>query len=148
VIDEKRRLDVLAIDINSTLPKWKTTFIGEFAWIFVDVPTTYGQQFGSKQHGGFLDIVQPILKRKMLGWDDAVLNLACRLEYVDWNVGRFVETNGQIGDYIWCISPAISFRPSAQTVFRFNYRYHQQTDILNNPASLTGVLQLGFSTYF
>lgn len=148
VIDSKRRLDVLAVDWNATIRKLKTTFIGEFAWIFVDVPVTYGQQFGTRQNGGFLDIIQPVLKRRMLGWDDAVLNLACRLEYVDWNVGRFRETNGQIGDDIWCVSPAISFRPSAQTVFRFNYRYQQQTDLLNNPASLTGVFQLGFSTYF
>ena len=148
VIDEKRRLDVLAIDWNASFKKLKTVFIGEFAWIWVDVPSTYGQQFGNRQHGGFLDIIQPVLKRRMLGWDNAVLNLACRLEYVDWNVGRFRETNGQIGDYIWCVSPAISFRPSAQTVFRFNYRYQQQTDLLNNPASLTGVFQLGFSTYF
>ncbi len=148
VIDQRRRLDVLAVDINSTIPKLNTTFIGEFAWIFVDVPETYGQQFGSKQHGGFVDIVQPVLKRKMLGWSNAVLNIACRLEFVDWNVGRFVETNGQLGDAVWSISPAISFRPSAQTVFRFNYRYQQQTDIFNNPPALTGMFQFGFSTYF
>ncbi|MES2587813.1 MAG: hypothetical protein V4622_02465 [Bacteroidota bacterium] len=148
VIDEKRRLDVVALDYNVSFPKIKTRIVAEWAWIFVDVPTTYGQQFGNKQQGGFVDIIQPILTKTMLGWQKATLNLACRLEYVDWNVGKFVETQGNISEHIWCISPAISLRPNAQTVFRLNYRYHNQRDILGNPAALAGIVQLGFSTYF
>lgn len=68
VLDEKRRLDVLAIDYNTTIPKLNTFITGEWVWIFVDFPNTYTQQFGNAQHGGFLDIVQPILKRTMFGW--------------------------------------------------------------------------------
>jgi hypothetical protein len=69
----------------------------------VNVPPTYTQQFGRKQQGGFVDIVQPILKRRMLGWDRATLNLACRLDYVDWNVGNFNDTGGNISDDIWAL---------------------------------------------
>ncbi len=148
IIDIKRRLDVFAIDYNVTIPKVKTTVIAEWAWILIDVPTTYLQNFGSNQHGGFVDIIQPVLSRKMFGWNKATLNLACRLEYVDWNYANFIETNTNIGDHLWSVMPAISFRPTAQTVFRFNYRYQQQTDLLGNPAALTGVFQVGFSTYF
>ena len=120
----------------------------EFAWINVDVPSTYSQQFGSKQQGGFIDIVQPILNRTMLGWEKATLNVACRLEYVDWNVGRFNETNGNIGEHVWSIMPAISFRPTSQTVIRLNYRLQKQTDIFGNPPSITDGYSLGISTYF
>lgn len=147
-IDEKRRVDVFAVDYNNTLPKLKTTLIGEFAWVFVDVPETYTQQFGNRQHGGFIDIVQPVLTRNVLGWKKAVLNVSCRLEYVDWNVGTFNETDGNIAEDVWSIVPAISFRPVPQTVFRFNYRYMAQQDVLGNPAALTGGFQFGFSTYF
>ena len=146
--DARRRVDVLAVDYNVTIPKLNTILIGEWAWIFVQVPATYTQQFGNRQQGGFLDIIQPVLKRPMLGWENATLNLACRLEYADWNVGTFTETGDNIYEHLWCIAPAISFRPNAQTVFRFNYRYQQQTDLLGNPPALTGVFQLGFSTYF
>ena len=66
----------------------------------------------------------------MLGWDNAVLNLACRLEYVDWNVGKFKETGGNIADDVWSIMPAISFRPTSLTVFRLNYRFQKQRDLL------------------
>lgn len=148
IIDEKRRLDVLALDYNVILHKLNTRINAEWAWVFIDVPVTYSQQFGNRQYGGFIDIVQPVIQRKMLGWHKAELNFSVRLEFVDWNVGQFNETGGNISEDLWSIVPAISFRPTPQTVFRFNYRYMSQKDLLGNPAALTGGFQLGFSTYF
>lgn len=148
ILDKKRRVNIIALDFNTTLPKLKTFITAEFAWIKVDVPSTYTQQFGNKQHGGFIDIVQPVLNKTILGWDNAVLNVACRLEYVDWNVGRFNETGGNIGEDIWSIMPAISFRPTGQTVFRLNYRFQKQRDIFGNPPAITDGFNLGISTYF
>ncbi|MEP7142436.1 MAG: hypothetical protein ABI707_06185 [Ferruginibacter sp.] len=147
-IDDKRRVDVFAIDFNSTLPKLKTSITGEWAWIKVNVPLTFTQQFGNRQQGGFIDIVQPIVQKKMLGWERATINLACRLEYVDWNVGKFTATGGNIAEDLWSIMPAISFRPGAQTVLRLNYRYQQQRDILGNSPAKTGGFSFGISTYF
>jgi len=148
VLDDKRRCDVVAVDYNVTLPRLRTFLTAEYAWVYVDVPGTYTQQYGSKQQGGFLDVVQPVITRKMLGWENAVLNVACRLEYVDWNVGKFNETQTTIGDDLWSIMPAVSFRPTTQTVFRLNYRIQQQTDLLNNEPSKTGGVSFGISTYF
>ena len=148
VLDDKRRVDVYALDFNTNIAPINTWITTEWAWIKVQVPETYTQQYGRKQFGGFIDIVHPILKRKMLDWDDASLNLACRIEYVDWNVGTFKETNSKIGDELWSIMPAISFRPSSQSVIRLNYRYQLQSDILNNPAAKTGGFSIGISSYF
>ena len=147
-IDDKRRVDVFAIDFNSTLPKLNTFVTAEWAWIKVNVPSTFTQQYGNRQHGGFIDIVQPVLKRKVFGWEKATLNLACRLEYVDWNAGKFSSTGGNISEDIWSIMPAISFRPTTQTVLRLNYRHQQQKDILGNPPAKTGGFSFGISTYF
>lgn len=148
ILDKKRRCDVFALDYNTTLNISGTFITAEWAWIYVDVPSTYSQQYGKKQQGGFLDIVQPVIKRKMLGWNDAVLNLACRLEYVDWNNGTFNETGTRIGDEMYSITPAISFRPVTQTVFRLNYLIMRNTDLLNNEPSKTGGFSFGISTYF
>ncbi len=148
VLDKKRRADVVAIDFNTTIPKANTVITTEFAWTFVDVPDTYTQQFGKKQHGGFIDIVQPIIKKKMFGFEKASFNAAVRAEYVDWNVGTFKETGGNIADEIFAIVPAISFRTSPQTVIRLNYRYEWQKDLLGNPAARTGAIQFGVSSYF
>jgi hypothetical protein len=148
VIDDKRRLSVFAIDFNTTIPKTKTFITAEWAWVQVDVPETYTEQFGHKQHGGFIDIVQPVLKRTVFGWKDATLNIALRTELVDWNVGKFKSAGTKIGDEVWSIVPAISFRPTSQTVLRLNYRYLRQKDILANPASKTAGFSVGISTYF
>ena len=147
-LDKKRRLDVLAVDFNTTVAVTGTYATGEWAWVFVDVPRTFSDQYGTRQAGGFVDIVQPILKKPMLGWKDAVLNFALRLERVDWNRDRFRSTGGRIGDELWSVMPAVSFRPGPQTVFRFNYRYQEQQDLLRNPASRLGAFSFGLSTYF
>lgn len=147
-LDEKRRVDVVDVDINTTLPGSHTYIVGEWAWVLINVPATYSQQYGRKQQGGFIDLVQPVLKRRMLGFNQATLNVACRLEYVDWNVDRFKETGGSIADDLRAVVLAISFRPTAQTVLRANYRFQRQRDILGNPPAKTGGIQFGISTYF
>ncbi len=148
VLDEKRRVDVIAVDINSTIKKTGTYIVGEAVYTWVDVPETYTQQYGNRQWGAFVDVVQPVLRRKIFDWDNASLNLAVRFDYVDWNIGTFTDTGTPIGDNLWAITPAISFRPSSQTVFRLNYRYQWQKDILNNPAARTASWLFGISTYF
>lgn len=148
VLDKKRQLNVFAVDFNTTLPKTNTFINGEWAWVHVDVPDTYTEQFGRKQQGGYVDIVQPVIKKPMMGFENAVLNLALRLEYVDWNKGKFKSTGGNISDDVFAIVPAVSWRPTAQTVLRFNYRRHTQHDLLGNPPSKLGGFQFGFSTYF
>lgn len=147
VIDQKRRVDLLALDFNTTIKK--QTYVNvEWVWAFVEVPSTFSQQFGSQQRGGFVDLVQPVLKRKMLGFEGSVLNACARLEYADYNVGTFNETGNNISDDVFAVVPGISFRPYPQTVLRANYRYVWQQDLLGNPEERTAGFQFGFSTYF
>lgn len=147
-IDKKRSINVWAVDYTLNIPKTNTTVIAEYARVLVDVPGTYGQQYGNQQQGVFVDVIQPILTKKVLNWEKATLNLACRFDYVDWNIGEFKESKSNIGEEILSITPAVSFRPTSQTVFRFNYRYNFSTDILNNTPARGVAYLLGFSTYF
>lgn len=147
VLDEKRRTDTWAVDLNTSLPTG-TYITGEFAFVHVNVPDQYTQQYGTRQHGGFLDIVHPVVRQPLFGYERSVINLAVRLEYVDWNGDALNETGGKIADDVFAIVPGISFRPTAQTVFRLNYRYQQQRDFLGNPPSKTAAIQFGFSSYF
>lgn len=146
--DDKRRVDAFALDFNTEIARTKTFITGEFAWIWVDVPVTYTQQFGSKQQGGFLDIIQPIIRKPILGWNNATLNLALRMEYVDWNKGIFNETQERIGDDLWSLMPGISFRPSILTVLRLNYRFLKEKDLFSNPPERTDGFNFGISSYF
>ena len=146
-IDKQRRIDLIAFDFNTTLPKLNTHIEAEWVWVMIDVPSTYTQQFGDAQKGGFIDIIQPILHKNIFGWQDAILNLNWRTEFSDYNVGTFTETGENISDHIIAIIPGISFRPSTQTVIKANYRYHWQWDLFGNPPSRTAGFQFGFATY-
>lgn len=148
VLDKRRRVDFFSLDFNTVLPGSRTYLNGEWVWVWVDVPSTYSQQFGRRLKGGFLDIVQPIIQRTVLGWEEAVLNVSLRAEYTDYNGDSFQETGQSIADHVVALVPSLSFRPSSQTVLRFNYRYQWQTDLLGNPAARTAAIQFGFSTYF
>ncbi|MBN8826894.1 MULTISPECIES: hypothetical protein [unclassified Spirosoma] len=147
VLDERRRVDVWAVDFNTTLPS-RTFITGEWVWAHINVPPTYTQQFGRKQQGGWVDVVHPILRGRLLGWNTASLNVALRVERVDYNVDTFKETGENIYDELWSVVPAISFRPSPTTVIRANYRYQWDTDLLGNSPVRTAGFQVGFSTYF
>lgn len=148
VLDKKRRVNVFAVDFNTTIAATKTAINTEWAMVKVDVPDTYTEQFGERQQGGFIDLVQPIFKKPVFGFERSVITAAIRLEYVDWNKGHFISTGTKIADEIFSIVPAISWRPTAQTVVRLNYRYNWQKDILGNPASHLAGFQFGFATYF
>lgn len=148
IVDEKRRLDIFALDFNTVIPRIQTYIVAEWAWVNIDIADTYSQQYGDKQHGGFMDIVQPVLRKNLLGFTNTVISAACRLEYVDWNVGTFRETGTKIGDTAWAIVPGLSYRPTSQTVIRINYRRQWQRDFLGNPASRTAGIQFGISSYF
>lgn len=147
-IEERARFHTYAIDWNTTINRTGTYIVGEAAWVNVETPDTYTQQYGNKQFGVFMDVVQPIYKNKIFEWKEATFNLAARIDYVDWNIGKFKETNTKIGHSLIAITPAISFRPTSKTVFRINYRYEWEKDIINNPAEKAATWYAGFSTYF
>lgn len=148
VLDDQRRVDVVAIDLHTTVNPTGTAITGEMAFVKVDVPETYTQQYGSRQRGAFVDIVQPVFRGKVFDWQQSIVNFAVRLDYVDWNRDTFRETGTDIGDKLWAITPAVSFRPVPQTVVRLNYRYQWQWDLLSNPPARTASWLFGLSSYF
>ncbi len=147
-LDSKRSINVLSLDFNTSLFDDKLNILGELAKVFVEVPSTYVQNYGSQQFGFFVDIVGTILQSPILSWKKAKLNLGLRLEYADYNQGTFKETGGNIADDVWAIVSSIAFRPVGSSVLRLNYRFERRRDLLGNPTEKTAVFQLGFSTYF
>jgi hypothetical protein len=147
VFDKRRRVDVFAIDFNTIIFSG-ARINSEWAWVNVDVPATYSQQYGRHQQGGYIDFVQPVYKGNVFGFGKSVINVALRGEYVDWNKDHFEETDTNIRQDFYSIVPGVSWRPASQTVVRFNYRYNWTTDIFGNPPSRTAGFQFGFSSYF
>ena len=151
-VDNKRSVNIFDADFNTTISKWGTSIITEWAWIFVDLPPDYTPEYSHEQFGGYIDVVQPIIRGKILDWDNATINIAVRGEYVDWNVGNFASTGQPMYNDLWSIMPAISFRPTPQTVLRLNYRIQTQNDITGNKIGAaigpTRGISFGIATYF
>jgi hypothetical protein len=146
MIDEKRRLSILALDFKAEVRPVQVR--GELALAHVDVQEDLAELFGERQWGGHVDVVVPLWRPRLFGSEETVLNANLRLEAVDFNVGRFRSTGKNIYDELYAVVPGLSFRPAPGTVFRANYRRHWYLDLVGNPAVHTGGFQVGFATYF
>lgn len=145
-IDSKRNLNIFAVDLSTGYKKLKVQ--GEFAYNTVDVATNLQELYGEKQWGAYVDFIYPILKKRILKYENTVLNTTLRLEKIDYNVGTFASTNTNIGDEIKAVVLGLSLRPAPTTVLKLNYRYHWASDFLDNAKAKTAGIQIGFTTYF
>ena len=145
-VDERRWLGIAALDAGATIGPAEVR--AELAYATIDVPAGMAELFGDRQWGAHVDLVVPVWRPRLLGYDAAALAAALRVEHVDYNVGTFASTSLPIGDEVTAVVPGVSFRPTPGTVFRANYRYHWTKDFAGNaPAQMAG-FQLGFATYF
>jgi hypothetical protein len=146
-VDDKRSLNVLSPYVSAQIKKLKIQ--GEAVLVLVDVPEDISEIYAEKQYGGFLDLIYPVIQKRILRFDEAVLNLSARVEYADLNYGNF-KTNitSSIGDENLGIAFGVGFRPRPGTIIRANYRYHWITDILGNPPAKLAGFQFGIATYF
>ena len=116
-------------------------------------PSDYSPIYAGRQVGGFIDIGQADLPRKSAGLGGRHAQpCRCRGEYVDWNDQNFAATGLREYNDLRSIMPAISFRPTQQTVLRLNYRIQSSRDITGNTIGATvgptRGLSFGIATYF
>lgn len=142
----QRDVTIVAVDLGARVGR--IDLRGELAWATIDVPRDLQELFGDEQWGAHVDAVVPVWKPDFAGLENPVVNLALRVEHVDFNVGKFSRTGREIADDVTVIAPGISFRPTSGTVFRANYRRHWINDLLGNPTVNLAGFQLGFATYF
>jgi hypothetical protein len=146
-VDHKRRVNITAIDFNTTIGK--VTLQGELVKVKVDVPESIQEIYGTEQFGGFVDFIIPIKTAAMMGFNDAKINGSIRVEYNDYNQGNFVtNVQNEIKDEIFGVSFGLGFRPTSGTILRANYIARTKTDALGNPAAKIGGFQVGFASYF
>jgi hypothetical protein len=145
-VDERRNVSIAAIDFSTRLRGVEMR--GELAHAWVDVPPGLTELMAGRQRGGHVDFVVQVMKPRIAGLPKAAVNAALRLEHVDLNVGRFSSTGRRIRDEVTSVVPGLSFRPAANTVFKFNYRWQRTHDVLGNPPARLGGYQVGFASYF
>ena len=153
-VDEKRSLHLIALDFNTSFQKLEIK--GEYVKALIEVAEDIDENYGTEQNGGFIQATYPIIQKTLFGYTNAKINAVLRAEAVDLNQGTFKSNFPQtsaiegtkIGNDIKAFVLGISFRPTASTIFRANYRKHWSTDILNNPPALMAGFQFGFASFF
>jgi len=145
-VDEKRSLAIMAFDFSVNVKKAKIQ--GELVGATIEVPQELSQFYATQQWGGFVEVIYPIFDRKMLGFEESVISAAARLEYVDYNMGKFDVNNERIGDDVVAMVFGFGYTPRPGTKIKANYRRHLTTDILGNPPAILGGFQFGIATYF
>ena len=146
-VDARRALSLVAVDIATALPRG-VSVRGEAALARVELPPSLGEVLGARQWGVHVDLVAPVLRLTRGSFSGAVLNLTARLEHVDFNAGRFTSTGGLIGDDRSAITTGLSFRPTAGSAFKLQYRREWAHDLVRNAATRSAVVQAGLATYF
>lgn len=144
-VDERRAVLITALDYSLAISS--ITIQGEVAMNTIDVPANLKEINGSKQLGFYTDVIFPVTTFTMLDYANTVLNLNARIDYIDYNIGTFAATGGNIGDEVTALSFGVSLRPTTTSVFRVNYRNSNIVDIVGNSVVNKGI-QFGFATYF
>ncbi len=145
-LDEKRSISLWAWDYNLS---WnKLHILGEWALVSINVPSVLGPAFGNRQWGFHTDLIYPLRSGKLWQWERTTLNANVRLEFVDYNVGEFIETGANRFDEVWSVVPGFSLRFGTNTALKANFRYRWERDVLGNPTIKTVGFQFGFASYF
>lgn len=79
ILDKKREMQILAMDFYLGLLKNKLSITGEAAFVNVNLPETYSQNYANKQMGAYIDFVYTGTKTRQR-WNKAKINLVLRLE--------------------------------------------------------------------
>lgn len=145
IIDSKKALALYAFDFTTQIKKLK--FIGELAFVNINVPENINTIYSEKQYAAFLELSYPIMNRRMLGFNNALLNISTRAERIDYNLASFSD-GSKIRDDVNAISLGIGWRPIESTIIRFNYRHNTIHDFLGNPPMLKAGFQVGVASYF
>lgn len=145
-VDDVRGLAISALDFGGAAGPVDVR--GEIAYASIDVPEGMAELFGDAQWGGHLDLVVPVWRPRLRGYDAAEVAAGLRLERVDYNLGSFSSTGATIRDDVTALVPGVSFRPAPATVLRLNYRFHWVRDFVGNPTVRRAGFQLGLATYF
>lgn len=146
-IDERRGLSLLAVDVSTVLPR-AIEVRGEAAFARIELAPGMVDVLGDEQWGAHVDVIVPVYRLAGGPFRGGTVNLTTRLEYVDFNVGRFASTGGVIGDDRTAVTLGASVRPVAGAVLKLNYRREWAHDLLRNAATRSGALQIGVATYF
>ena len=137
--DEARHVTLFALDADYALNRFQ--FLGEYARASIDLPPgLIGSIYASKQQGFYIQGGASFFKDVLLTIPDSYFEGVVRCDWVDFD-------SDITGDHQTRLTLGLNFRPSPDSVFKFNYLYNWSRD-RNNVEELGAGVLCSVATYF
>ena len=138
-IDDARHVTLWALDADYSWNRFM--FMGEYARASVDLPQgLIGSIYASKQQGFYIEGSASLFKNAIATIPDSYFEGVVRYDWVDFDTEI-------TGDHQTRLTLGLNFRPSPDSVFKFNYLYNWHRDRNNVEGVGAGVL-CSMATYF
>ncbi len=137
-IDERRDLTILVLDAEAQL--FGVQLSGEAAHASIDVPSGLAGIYASRQRGVYAEAVRPFGRGWVRTMSSSSFAAKVRLDYVDFDADVPGHETRQV-------SLGLNFRPTQDSVLKFDYVRGRSRDEFNTPADHAFVL-FSLATYF
>jgi len=137
-IDDRRDLAISVVDAESRLLGVRVA--GEAALATIDVAPGLAGIYADRQHGLYVEAVRSFGRGWLRTIRGSEFAAKLRWDYVDFDSRRRGSSSAQI-------SAGVNFRPTRESVLKFDYVRGRGRDEFNNPARHAFVL-LSMATYF
>jgi hypothetical protein len=137
-IDERRGITIWVIDVEAEPLGFRVT--GEAALASINVSPNFEGIYASGQSGFYLDVLRDFGRGWVPIMPASYFSAGARLDMVDFD-------RDLTGDSFKQITLALNFRPTEETVVKFNYIRGKGFDRFNNRGDTAGIL-LSVASYF
>ncbi len=138
VVENRRDLSIGVLDAEAALGRLQLS--GEAALVAIDIPAGLSGIYAARQQGAYLDAVLPFGAGWVRTMPQSTFAAKVRYDFVDFDAQRVGQTEAQV-------SLGLNFRPTADTVLKFDYVRGRARDEFNNAADHAFLL-VSFATYF
>jgi hypothetical protein len=137
-IDDRRNLTITALDAETRV--LGTTITAEGAIATIDVPPGLNGIYADRQHGFFVEGVRPFGRGLVRTMPQSAFAVKLRWDYVDFDTRRRGTSTAQL-------TAGLNFRPTAESVVKFDFVRGRGRDEFNNQSGFAKML-FSLATYF
>jgi hypothetical protein len=137
-VDERRDLSIVALDAEARL--FGVQLTGEAALARVEVPPGLTGVYASRQKGAYVDAVYPFGRGWISTMPQSSFAVKVRYDVADMDAQR-------VGQSVQQLSAGLNFRPTQDSVLKFDYVRGRRRDEFNNRSDHAFLL-FSIATYF
>ena len=137
-VERRRDASVAALDADVEIAGIR--FAGEAMAVRVELPATLGGLFAGRQRGAYVEAVRDVRRGVQSGLPNSVIAVKLRADVVDFD-------SELRGDMIAQVSAGVNYRPTPDTVLKFDFVRGRARDRFNNASEFAKLLA-SVATYF